>query len=102
MAGLKFQSNSASGWRSRKQASLMRRCEAAFAAQAGLIGEQAMEEVQVRQTGVLGLLEGGVELVGRHGDAQGREVGEDFVTPARRRGGSWRFFLDGFIAVFLG
>jgi hypothetical protein len=43
--------------------------EAAYTAQAGLIGEQALEEVEVSETGVLGLLEGGVELLGRHGDA---------------------------------
>src|SRR6266540_1284239 len=59
--------------------------EAAFAAQAGLVGEQAMEEVEVSQTSVLTLLEGGVELLGSHGDAQGRKVGENFVTSARRR-----------------
>src|SRR6185369_11240159 len=44
-----------------------------------------MEEVEVRETGVLSLLEGGVELLGRYGDAQGCEVRENVVTPARRR-----------------
>src|SRR5437588_8214481 len=43
-----------------------------------------MEEVEVSETGVLSLLEGGVELLGRHGNAQGREVRENFVTPVRR------------------
>ena len=58
---------------------------AALAAQTGLIGEQPMEELQVRPAGVLGLLQGQVELVGGHGDAQGREVGEDLVTQVRAR-----------------
>ena len=50
-----------------------------------------MEEVEVRETGVLSLLEGGVELLGRHGDAQGREVRKNFVTPTQRRhpAGGW-------------
>src|SRR5258708_6195247 len=51
-----------------------------------------MEEVEVRETGVLSLLEGSVELLGRYGDAQGREVRKNFVTPTRRRlGGLLRF-----------
>ena len=59
--------------------------DAALAAQAGLVGEQPMEEVQVGQAGVLGLLQDGVELVGSHGDTQGGEVGEDLVTQDRSR-----------------
>src|SRR5437016_14352415 len=43
-----------------------------------------MEEVEVRETGVLSLLEGGVELLGRHGDTQRGEVGEGLITPVRR------------------
>ena len=62
--------------------------DAALAAQAGLIGEQAMQELQVRPAGVLGLLQGVVELLGGHGDAQGGEVGEDLVTQVRGRFGS--------------
>src|SRR5271166_4597978 len=51
-----------------------------------------MEEVEVSQTSVLSLLEGSVELLGRHRDTQGCEVGENFLTPARRRpGGLLRF-----------
>ena len=41
----------------------------AFYALTGLIGEEPMEELQVRPAGVLGLLEGLVELVGGDGDA---------------------------------
>ena len=70
--------------------------DAALAAQAGLIGEQAMQELQVRPAGVLGLLQGRVELLGGHGDAQGGEVGEDLVTQARGRsvvGFVWRLFF---------
>ncbi len=46
--------------------------EAAFTLQAGLVGEKAMKEVEVRQAGVLSMLESGVKLLGRHGDAQSR------------------------------
>ena len=61
----------------------MRRSMLRFAAQAGLVGEQTMQELQVRPAGVLGLLQGGVELLGGHRDAQGGEVGEDLVTQVR-------------------
>lgn len=54
--------------------------DTALAPQSGLIGEQAMEEVEVRQPGVLGVLRGSVELVGGHRDAQGSEVGEKVTT----------------------
>ena len=69
--------------------------DAALAAQAGLIGEQAMQELQVRPAGVLGLLQGRVELLGGHRDAQGREVGEDLVTQAwlsRSTSSGWSCF----------
>src|ERR1700737_2737285 len=36
----------------------------------------------MRQAGVLSLLEGVIESIGGHGDAQRGEVGEDLVTPA--------------------
>jgi len=56
--------------------------DAALPAQAGLIGEQAVQELQVRSAVLFGVSQGGVELVGGHGDTQGGEVGEDLVTQA--------------------
>jgi hypothetical protein len=61
-------------------------CDAAGAALAGLVGEQAMQEVKVGPASLVGLGEGGVELVGRDRDAQRGKVGEDLVTPVRGRG----------------
>jgi hypothetical protein len=66
-------------------------CAAAGAALAGLVGEQAVQEVEVRPAGFLGLGQGGVELRGGDGDTQGGAIGEDLVTPGRRRGRA--FFL---------
>ena len=43
--------------------------DAPLAAQARLIGQQVMEEVQVRPAGVLGFLQDFVELLGAHWDA---------------------------------
>ena len=76
--------------------------DAALAAQAGLVGEEPMQELQVRPAGVLGLLQDLVELVGGHGDAQGREVGEDPVTQGRRFFRGWRFFFGRRFIGFLG
>jgi hypothetical protein len=73
-------------------------CDAAGAALAGLIGEQAVQEVEMRPAGLLGFGQGGVELVGGDGEAQRSEVGEDLVTPVRRRG---RTFLLRLVAVRL-
>ncbi len=56
--------------------------DGALTAQARLVGQQAMQEVEVRQPGVLGLLQRGVELFGRHRDAQRGEVGADLLTRA--------------------
>ena len=74
--------------------------DAALASQAGLIGEQSMEEVEVGEAGVLGVLQRRVELVGGHGDAKRGEVGEDLVTPVRGRGRRRfrRFRFRGFLA----
>src|SRR5271156_2077762 len=55
---------------------------AALSAQAGLSGEQAVQELQVRSAILFGVGQGGVELVGRHRHAQSREVGEDLITQA--------------------
>jgi hypothetical protein len=41
-----------------------------------------VQELQVRPAILFGVGQGGVELVGGHGDAQGGEVGEDLVTQA--------------------
>src|ERR1700689_1618958 len=57
-----------------------------------------MQEVQMRPTGVLRVLEDAVELVGADGDAQGREVSEDLLTPGRpaqRRLGGLLWFHRG-------
>ena len=72
--------------------------DAALAAQAGLIGEQAVQELQVRAAAVFGVAQGGVELVGGHRDAQGGEVGEDLLTQARGRGRCRRVRLVVFLA----
>src|SRR5204862_6091450 len=58
--------------------------DAALPPQSGLVGQQTMQEVQVRQAAVLSLVQGVVQLLGRHRDAQGGEVGADLLTPARR------------------
>ena len=72
----------AQGRASRKLASLMRRSMRRCAAQAGLSGEQAVQELQVRSAVLFGVGQGGVELVGGDGHAQSREVGEDLITQA--------------------
>src|SRR5271154_4263528 len=66
-------------------------CEAAGAALTGLFGQEVVQEVEVRPTGLLGFGQGGIELRGSDGDTQGGEVGKDLVTPRRRRGRA--FFL---------
>ena len=84
--------------------------DAALPPQAGLIGQQTMQELQVRPAGILALLQGGVELLGRHRNAQGREVGEDLLTQAwtvagwsSSSGSSWGFSSDGVSSAgFLG
>lgn len=58
--------------------------DAALAAQAGLIGEQSVQEVEMREACILGVLERRVELLGGDGDAECGEVGEDLVTPVWR------------------
>ena len=74
--------------------------DAALAAQARLVGEQAMQELQVRAAALLGVEHSGVELLGGHGDAQGGEVGENLLTQVWeygrfRRLGLWRFLRTG-------
>src|SRR5207249_2004246 len=54
--------------------------DTALPAQAGLIGEQAVQELQVRSAVLFGVGQGSVELVGCHRHTQGGEVGEDLVT----------------------
>ena len=56
MAGLKFQSKLLSGSSFAEVGVLDEAFDAALAAQAGLVGEQAMQELQVRPAGVLGSL----------------------------------------------
>src|SRR5579864_5591328 len=84
MAGLKFQSKVLRG-RASEVRLLDEAFDAALTAQAGLIGEQAVQELQVRAAAVLGLLQDLVELFGRHGAAQSGEVGENLLTQSRIR-----------------
>src|ERR1019366_7523048 len=56
--------------------------DAALPAQAGLIGEQPVQELPVRTAVLFGVGQGGVELVGCRRHTQGGEVGEDLVTQA--------------------
>jgi len=71
--------------------------DAPLTAQTGLIGKQPMQEVQVRQTGVLSVLKNRVELSGGDRDAQSGEVGQNLLTCSRGRGcllglGGWGTF----------
>ena len=59
--------------------------DAALASRTGLIGEQALQELQVRATVLFGVGQRGVELLGRHRDAQRGEVGDNLFTQARDR-----------------
>ena len=107
MAGLKFQSKVLKRQRFAEVGVLDEAFDAALPAQSGLIGEQAMQELQVRPAVLLGVGQGRVELVGGHRDAQGGEVGEDLVTQAWVASVSSDssvgfFFGRGFIGGFLG
>ena len=53
--------------------------DAALATQAGLVGEQAMEELQVRPAALLGVGQSGVELVRRYRNTQGRRSRRGFA-----------------------
>ena len=99
MAGLKAQSNVLSHFA--EVGILDEAFDAALASQAGLIGEQAMKEVEVREAGILSVLESGIELLGGHGDPQRAEVGEDLVTPVWGRGRLRRSRLRGLLRAGL-
>jgi hypothetical protein len=54
--------------------------DAAFAAQVGLLGDHQVQELQMRQTLAIGARQGGVECLGRQGDLERGEVGQDLFT----------------------
>ena len=59
--------------------------QTAFAPHSRLVGEQAMQEVEVRSAVLFGVAQGGVEVLGGDRNAQGSEVGEDWITQVRAR-----------------
>ena len=93
MAGLKDQSKVLSG-RGFAEAGLFDEPFDASLAAESASASRTMQEVEVREAGVR-LLQRRVELFGGHGEAQGREVGEDLVTPVRGRRLVWRRFVLG-------
>src|SRR5439155_19583922 len=59
-------------------------CAATFTAEAGLVGDKAVQELQVRAA-ILGRLgQGSVQVRGGQGNAQHREVGQDAFTQVLR------------------
>src|SRR6202162_4030406 len=66
-------------------------CGAAFAAEAGLVGDEAVQELQVGAAVLGSLGQGAVEVGGGQGDTQYAKVGQDTLTQVlgRRRRLGW-------------